>query len=146
MTKIHLLSTEAERMYVIEQMTFEEIASKLNTNERTLRRWGATGDWNTKRELYLKSRQMFHERLYSFAQKIMDSIEKDLDNGEKIDYTRMNTFARVLPSIIKVKEYEDIASKKESSEEKKGLTPEAIRLIEEEILGISHDDSNNEAI
>ena len=40
--------------------------------------------------------------------------------------------------ITKIKEYEDIVSQKESKTESKGITPDFVQLIEEEILGIRH--------
>ena len=70
----------------------------------------------------------------------MRDISEDLENGEKIDPGRMYAFTRMLPLIGKVKEYEDEAKANEKQEERKGLTPELIKTIEEEILGIKHTD------
>ena len=50
----------------------------------------------------------------------------------------MYAFTRMLPLIGKVKEDEDEAKANEKQEERKGLTPELIKTIEEEILGIKH--------
>jgi len=144
LTKKDINYSEAERMYVVDQMTLEEIATRTLTNERTIRRWKDTGDWEEKRTNFLSVQQSFHEKLYVFAQKFMKTIEDDIDNGEKIDTGRMYTFSRMLPFIVKMKEYEEVLSKKHSPDTKKGLTPEVIRLIEEEILGIRHDQADDE--
>ena len=137
MTKKHLYYSEAERMYVVNQMTIEEIASRSNSNERTVRRWKEEGDWDTKKSQYILSKQMFHEELYEFARKLMSGIKDDLDKGEKVDTGRMYAFIRMLPMILKVKEYEDISAKKENKEDKKGLTQDIVALIEQEVLGLT---------
>ena len=46
----------------------------------------------------------------------------------------------------KVKNYEDITTKKDKKDTPKGLTPELIAQIEEEVLGISHNDNNENEI
>ena len=139
MTKKHLYYSDAERMYVVNLMTIEEIASRANSNERTVRRWKEEGDWDTKKKQYLLSKQLFHEELYEFARKLMNGIKDDLDTGEKVDTGRMYAFIRMLPMILKVKEYEDISAKKENTDEKKGLTQDIISIIEQEVLGIKRE-------
>lgn len=136
MSKKHLYYSEAERMYIVNQMTIEEIASRANSNERTIRRWKEEGDWDTKKNQYLLSKQMFHEELYEFARKLMNRIKEDLEIGEKVDTGRMYAFIRMLPMILKVKEYEDISAKKEAQEDKKGLSQDVVALIEQEVLGL----------
>lgn len=139
MTKKHLYYSEAERMYVVNQMTIEEIALRSNSNERTVRRWKEEGDWDTKKSQYILSKQMFHEELYEFARKLMSGIKDDLDKGEKVDTGRMYAFVRMLPMILKVKEYEDISAKKEDKEDKKGLTQDIVAIIEQEVLGLKRE-------
>lgn len=138
MSKQDVLMANAERLYVLEQMTALAVAKKVGVNERTIRRWKNDNQWDIKRKQYLKSKSLFHEELYNLARKLMSSIEFDLDNGEKIDRNRLFAFTKMLPLITKIKEYEDIVSQKESKTESKGITPDFVQLIEEEILGIRH--------
>lgn len=116
MAKKQIYYTEAERLYVVEQMTFSEIASRLNLAEKTIRNWKQEGDWETKRLEYLKEKRQFHEELYHFARKLAKSIENDMDTGKKIDPGRMYAFTRLLPLIYRVKEYEDVVNKAEDKE------------------------------
>ena len=134
MSKKHLYFSEAERMYVIEQMTFAEIASDLNLADKTLRLWAAEGTWQNKRKQYLLNKQTFHEELYLFARKLMQSISEDMSAGKKVDPGRMYAFTRMLPLITKVKDYEDVMSEGDK-ESKAGLTKEAVEIIQKEILG-----------
>ena len=134
------LYNEAERFYVYNECTIDETASKLELNPKTICRWKAKGNWDQKREEFRKSKQAFHSELYEFARKLMRDISSDMDNGKKIDPGRMYAFTRMLPLIGKVKEYEDEAIAGEKQEKNKGLTPDLIKTIEEEILGIKHID------
>ncbi len=136
MAKKQLYFNEAERLYVIEQCTLTEIASRLGLAEKTVRLWKDEGDWEAKRMQHLKSKEAFHEELYEFARKLMKTIKEDMENGERVDPGRMYAFTRLLPLIIKVKDYEDVLSKKEKDEDKKGLTEDVLKIIESEILGL----------
>lgn len=138
LTKAHLYHAEAERLFVIEQMGFEEIITRLPISNKTLQRWKAQGQWQEKREQFRKSRQAFHDELYEFSRCLMKTIKDDMQNGEKIDQGRFYTLAKLIPQITKVKEYEDVVTKKETKQEK-GLTKEIIEMIEEEVLGIRRD-------
>lgn len=136
LTKRNLYFAEAERLYVIDQMTFSEIASRLKLSEKTLSTWKSMGDWDTKRKKYIQSKLSFHEELYDFSRKLMESIKSDIDLGEKVDPGRLYALARILPLITKVKDYEDVVSKADEKEQNKGLTKDLVSLIEAEVLGI----------
>lgn len=133
-----MLVADAERLYIIEQMTVEEIAERLKVNEKTIRIWKSEGNWDLQKHQYIKSRQMFHEDLYNFARKLMATIEDSFEKGERVDPGRMYAFMRMLPMITKIKEYEDIVAKsKDKNAPKKGLSKDIIKQIESEILGIN---------
>lgn len=133
-----MLIADAERLYVIEQMTIEEIAEKLKVGEKTIRNWKSESNWDLQKQQYLNSRQMFHEDLYNFARKLMATIEDSFEKGEKVDPGRMYAFMRMLPMITKIKEYEDVVAKsKDKYDAKKGLSKDIIKQIESEILGIN---------
>lgn len=138
------LANEAERLYVISCNTVDEIASKLDISTKTVCRWKEKFDWGRKKLSYTRSKQCFHEELYEFARKLMKDISADIDSGEKVDPGRMYAFCKVIPMFAKVKDYEDIVSKKEKKETPRGLTPELIAQIEEEVLGITPNDYNEE--
>jgi hypothetical protein len=136
MTKKDFYFADAERMYVVEQYNLERIASELGLNFKTVLSWKQEGKWAEKRLEYIKGKQMFHEELYYFARKLMQSIQDDIEQGKKTDNGKLYTFTRMLPLITKIKEYEDIATKKEEKDkDKTTLTPEDVREIEE-LLGI----------
>lgn len=138
------LANEAERLYVYDYNSIDEISAKMNVSQKTLCRWKEKFDWEYKRKSFLKSKQSFHQELYEFARKLMKDISADIDSGEKIDPGRMYAFCRIIPMFTKVKDYEDGVAKKDRPEKSRGLTPELIAQIEEEVLGITRNDENEE--
>ena len=66
----------------------------------------------------------------------MKDISADMESGDKVDPGRMYAFCRILPMFVKVKDYEDIISRKNEPQKPKGLTADIIAQIEEEVLGI----------
>ena len=146
MTNKQYLIGEAENLFVYKLKTVETIANELNLSRKTVMNWKEKGDWDNKRKLYIKSKIAFHEELFEFARKIMKDITEDMEKGNKIDAGRMYAFGKLVPMFTKVKDYEDIVAKKEEKATPRGLTPELIAQIEEEVLGITHNDNNNEEI
>ena len=139
MTKKKSLAAAAERFYVIEQMTMVEIAQILNVHEKTIQNWKDEFNWDEKRTKFIQTKQSFHEEMYNFARKLMSTIESDIDSGNKVEQGRLYTFAQMLPFITKIKEYED--SKNVVKDDKvKDITPDFIRMINEEFLGIKSDE------
>ena len=137
MAKKQLYFNEAERLYVIEQKTIAEIASRLRLSEKTVRNWKEEGDWQNKRYQYLQGKKAFHEELYQFARKLMKSIQADMDAGVKVDPGRLYAFTRLIPMLIKVKDYEETMKAHQEDEKKNvGLTDELLKLIEKDVLGM----------
>lgn len=77
--------------------------------------------------------------MYNFARKLMNTIEYDIDSGNKVEQGRLYTFAKMLPFITKIKEYED-SKDKHNDEQTKDITPDFIKMINEEFLGIKSDE------
>lgn len=135
-SKKHLFN-EAERLYTNEYLTVDELADRLCLNRKTILSWKEQGDWDTKRRELLKSKQSFHQELYEFARNLMDGISADLRAGTKVDPGRMYAFCKIIPMFTKVKNYEDLVSSNNKKTSPRGLTPELIAQIEEEVLGIT---------
>lgn len=135
MAKKQLYFNEAERLYVSEQLTLAEIASRLRLAEKTVRTWKDEGDWETKRAQLLKEKQRFDEELYQFARKLLTNIMADMEAGVKVDTGRLYTLTKLLPQLTKVKDYEDAQKKKDTPSGKNVLSEDVLKIIESE-LGI----------
>jgi hypothetical protein len=68
----------AEQLRCHDGLSYEEIADRVPVSTVTLCRWGKKGNWDKKREKYLKSRDTQIARLI----KIRDNILDKLDGGE----------------------------------------------------------------
>lgn len=117
MGKKEIFYTEAERLYVIEQLSLNEISSRLNVSIRTMYQWKNEGDWDNKRSQYLKSRQSFHEELYEFARELMARVKEDLASNRDVSANRIYGLVKLLPLILKVKKYEDSVTPETASPE-----------------------------
>ena len=133
MAKKAQCGAEAERLFVIEQCGLEEIAGRLNISVRTVQNWKVAGEWDTKRSNYLSSRHQFHEELYEFARDLMNVIKQDLAENRDPGNGKLYTLGRLIGSLTKVKDYEAASQKDDGQGAAKGLTPEIIKLIENEI-------------
>lgn len=136
MANSEIILANAERFYVIERMTEKEVAQQVGVHERTIRRWKKEHNWDVKKDQYFQTASLFHKEMYNFARKLMISIEYDLDNGNEINSSRMYTFAKILPLITKIKDYEDNIKNDSNAKIPEGITPDFVELIETEILGM----------
>ena len=136
MANSEIILANAERFYVIERMTEKEVAQQVGVHERTIRRWKKEHNWDVKKDQYFQTASLFHKEMYNFARKLMISIEYDLHNGNEINSSRMYTFAKILPLITKIKDYEDNIKNDSNAKIPEGITPDFVELIETEILGM----------
>ena len=137
------LAQDAFKLYAEKFMSLENSARQLHLNERTLRRWKKSDNWETKRAEYIRTKTTLHSDLYNFTRSLINSIEKDMESNGKVEPARYYAVTKMLKLIGPVKAYEDevINEKQKTKEEKpKGLTPDVIREIEERILGITHEE------
>ena len=116
-------------------MSLQSIASSLKLNYKTVLKWKQEGVWDEMRLEYLSGKKAFHERLYNFSQTIMDSIEADIKNGQGANPGRLYTFTKLLPLIMKIKQYEDLVIKSRPVEKNNVLSEQDVREIEE-LLGL----------
>lgn len=141
--KKQMLVETAANLYIEKFMTLETIAKQLNVSERTLRRWKADGNWDEKRFKHIQAKTTFHEDLYGFGKTLLESIKSDMENGEKIEPSRMYTLTKIMNMLKNIKTYEDKVTAENCETEKTksvGLSADIVREIEEKILGITYDD------
>ncbi len=134
MTKLDKLS-QAEHLYVYEKQPLDVIGAKLNLSRRTLFYWKKEYNWDKKRFDAEYNKDRFSEELLEFARKMMKKISADIDNNQKTPPPEIYSLINILKNIPIVKQYTDSLQPKQKPE-KKGLTPEFIRHIERDILGM----------
>ena len=102
---------------------------------RTIQNWKTHGDWDAKRRAYLASRRTFHEELYEFGKDLLTKIRQDMADGKDIPTGQLYALLRLLPNLIKVKDYEAVTG---ATENEKPTTPEEAAKDIQDILSAAY--------
>ena len=131
MSKMKLFK-QAEQMY-LKGSTVSEISLKLGIAKRTLFYWKKQYDWDKKRKELMYDKSQFKEDLQKFAQKLMDKIANSNKTNSQISQAEYYSLVNILNLLPDLKENN---TQNETPQIKTELSPDFIRQIEREILGI----------
>lgn len=131
MSKMKLFK-QAEQMY-LKGSTVSKISLELGIAKRTLFYWKKQYDWDKKRKELMYYRAQFKEDLQKFAKKLMDKIANSNKSNSQISQAEYYSLVNILNFLPELKENN---TQKETPQIKTELSPDFIRQIEREILGI----------
>lgn len=131
MSKMKLFK-QAEQMY-LKGLTVSEISLELGIAKRTLFYWKKQYDWDKKRKESMYDKSQFKEDLQQFAQKLMDKIANSNKANNQISQAEYYSLVNILNFLPELKENN---TQTETPQIKTELSPDFIRQIEREILGI----------
>ena len=131
MSKMKLFK-QAEQMY-LKGSTVSEISLELGIAKRTLFYWKKQYDWDKKRKESMYDKSQFKEDLQKFAQKLMDKIANSNKTNSQISQAEYYSLVNILNLLPDLKENN---TQHETPQIKTELSPDFIRQIEREILGI----------
>lgn len=131
MSKMKLFK-QAEQMY-LKGSTVSEISLDLGIAKRTLFYWKKQYDWDKKRKESMYDKSQFKEDLQKFAQKLMDKITNYNKTNSHISQAEYYSLVNILNFLPELKENN---TQNETPKIKTELSPDFIRQIEREILGI----------
>ena len=131
MSKMKLFK-QAEQMY-LKGLTVSEISLELGIAKRTLFYWKKQYDWDKKRKESMYDKSQFKEDLQKFAQKLMDKIANSNKTNSQISQAEYYSLVNILNFLPELKEND---TQNETPQIKTELSPDFIRQIEREILGI----------
>ncbi len=131
MSKMKLFK-QAEQMY-LKGSTVNEISLELGIAKRTLFYWKKQYDWDKKRKESMYDKSQFKEDLQKFAQKLMDKIANSNKTNSQISQAEYYSLVNILNFLPELKENN---TQNETPQIKTELSPDFIRQIEREILGI----------
>lgn len=135
MTKLDKLK-QAVHLYVYENQPLDVIGAKLDLSRRTLFYWKKEYEWDKKRFEKGREQELFNRELLNFVLKIMDKISNDIDNNQQTPQAEMYSLMNILKNIQLVKQYTDSLQPEQKHNPKNFLSPEHVRQIEKEILGM----------
>ena len=133
MSKMKLFK-QAEQMY-LKGLTVSEISLELGIAKRTLFYWKKQYDWDKKRKESMYDKSQFKEDLQKFAQKLMDKIANSNKTNCQISQAEYYSLVNILNFLPELKENN---TQNEIPQIKTELSPDFIRQIEREILGIEY--------
>ena len=131
MSKMKLFK-QAEQMF-LKGLTVSEISLELGIAKRTLFYWKKQYDWDKKRKELMYDKSQFKEDLQKFAQKLMDKIANSNKANNQISQAEYYSLVNILNFLPELKENN---TQTETPQIKTELSPDFIRQIEREILGI----------
>lgn len=131
MSKMKLFK-QAEQMY-LKGSTVCEISQELGIAKRTLFYWKKQYDWDKKRKESMYDKSQFKEDLQKFVQKLMDKIANSNKANSQISQAEYYSLVNILNFLPELKENN---TQTETPQIKTELSPDFIRQIEREILGI----------
>lgn len=131
MSKMKLFK-QAEQMY-LKGLTISEISLELGIAKRTLFYWKKQYDWDKKRKESMYDKSQFKDDLQKFAQKLMDKIANSNKANSQISQAEYYSLVNILNFLPELKENN---TQNETPQIKTELSPDFIRQIEREILGI----------
>lgn len=131
MSKMKLFK-QAEQMY-LKGLTISEISLDLWIAKRTLFYWKKQYDWDKKRKESMYDKSHFKEDLQKFAQKLMEKIANSNKTNSQINQAEYYSLVNILNFLPDLKENN---TQTETPQIKTELSPDFIRQIEREILGI----------
>ena len=131
MSKMKLFK-QAEQMY-LKGSTVCKISLELGIAKRTLFCWKKQYDWDKKRKESMYDKSQFKEDLQKFAQKLMEKIANSNKTNSQISQAEYYSLVNILNFLPELKENN---TQTETPQIKTELSPDFIRQIEREILGI----------
>ena len=131
MSKMKLFK-QAEQMF-LKGSTVCEISLELGIAKRTLFYWKKQYDWDKNRKESMHDKSRFKDDLQKFAQKLMARIANSKQREIQISQAEYYSLVNILKLFPELKELE---TPNKTPQVKKELSPDFIRQIEHEILGI----------
>jgi len=131
MAKLAIYNDEAKRLSVQEGLSLDAIVGILSNkvSRKTLYNWKIAGEWDIKRRNYLNETKALQEDLLELAKLTIKEA--------KANPTPHNIYA-MSKAIAALKSYQGVKLIKDETtpDERKGLTEDAVKHIEKEVLGI----------
>lgn len=134
MGKKQLHFPEAERLFVVEGCTLQDIESTIGVSSRTLQDWKVEGGWEQKRIAMRKMSDDSGSTATSIAHKILLRIHKKIEEDTELSPTEILFVKEFMPSRSKIKTAEETAAETTPVKTSAGLSNEAISKFNE-LLG-----------
>lgn len=127
---------QAETIYIEGNLPIDVISQNLNISRRTLFYWKKKYEWDKKYYEKKHNQKIFNQELLEFTEKFLKKLSKDIDNHIPSSKAEMYSFLNILKNVLGSKQYEISKTKQKPLKAKDLFTPEYLRQIEKDILGM----------
>lgn len=128
------LAKQAQNLYEIENLSADEIALKLGISRRTVFNWIKQFNWKKHKIDIAEIKNSFPQELQQLASKMMTKVNNDIENKRKLSNEELYSIANIVETLNKMEKQK--TKLPITKEEPKGLTPEKIKEIQRDILGM----------
>lgn len=135
MNKLNLLN-KAKDLYLVENLNADKIAEKLKISRRTVFNWIKKYKWNEGKVRITDFANQFSPELYSVGSKLLQKTNDDLDNNRNLNLHSIRAVEEIIKIIAKSEKDDFERQKLQPKEKPQGLTPEFIKQIQHDFLGI----------
>jgi len=128
---------EAERLYLYDNLSADEIYRQLNICRRTVYYWKEKYKWDEKRAKRFKNKEVMSQELFEFIRKLMKRITTDIENKIPVNhslYYSLNNLLKFMPDIQKY----EMKVQKTKEPDKRFPTEKEIKEIEQKFFGIQY--------
>lgn len=126
----------AEKYYVEEQMPVSGIEKKLSITQKTLHCWRKDGDWDEKRNKFLRSQCNCYASLYELVNKMTQKILEDYETQEKAPEGATLYFIKsMVDRLPKLKRFENELVTDKLENTPKDVSVDALKRIDEYLRG-----------
>jgi predicted transcriptional regulator len=128
---------EARELYVCQQMTFDEIASRVGRTEKTVRAWAEADGWKQARGEMISMRSGTVEKLQTLVDKVADRMIRDCDAAAELSPQSLHALTNLVTAIKNYYTYDSKAKAEESAAAppESAATPEEIAERVAAIMG-----------
>ena len=133
MSKMNLYN-DAEKLFLYERLSPDEISEKLQISRRTVYYWKNKFCWDKKLAEVLKNKQFFSTELQDFVKLLMRNIMKTIDKKEATNQAMFYSLMNLLKSMPELQKYENTV-RAEKKKQTDGFSPEIMKQINQ-MLGI----------
>ena len=132
---------QAEIMYLQDNLSVNEICKNLNVSRRTIFYWKDKYEWNRKKTDKHAREEALSKKLKDFTQKLMQKLCADIDNKKSLNQSDFYSLRNILKYIPEIKQYENQIKESIKQKPTGQLSPELLRKIEQEFLGLEYDNA-----
>ncbi len=133
MSKMNLYN-DAEKLFLYERLSPDEISAKLQISRRTVYYWKNKFCWDKKLAEVLKNKQFFSTELQDFVKLLMQNIMKTIDKKEPTNQAMLYSLMNLLKQMPELQNFENKV-KEQPKKQIDGISPDVIREVNK-ILGI----------